>query len=329
MRKPAHPAFAALAGLAGRVRPATATPAAQARPPEPGAAEADAAARALFHAAVGDATVLAPDGRAVLERPRPAPLPRPRPAEPEPEAAPARRADPGDDPSLQFRAAVGDVVRLPDSGRVELGRRPPRVPVPARTPDGSPADAGETPIRLPDLDDPAALFQHVVGAAHALPDRNRALLERTPPPPRPIQFERDEAAALRESIEAPISFQDRLDTGDESVFLRAGLPRRILTDLRRGRWVVQGEIDLHGMTRDEARSALGHFLAEALDGGRRCVRVIHGKGLGSPGRQPVLKQLSRGWLMQRAEILAFCQARPHDGGEGALLVLLRNHGKTG
>ena len=135
--------------------------------------------------------------------------------------------------------------------------------------------------------------------------------------------EQDEAAVLRESIEAPLSFEDRIDIGDEGVHLRDGLPRRVLTDLRRGRWVVQAELDLHGLTRDEARSARP-LPSRRPENGYRCVRLIHGKGLGSPGREPVLKHLSRGWLMQREEILAFCQARPHDGGEGALLVLLRN-----
>lgn len=177
---------------------------------------------------------------------------------------------------------------------------------------------------LPDhIDDPAELFRHAVGTAAPLPERNRAELERPPPAPRPRMREEDDAAVLRESIEAPLSFEDRIDTGEEGVHLREGLPRRVLTDLRRGRWVVQAQLDLHGLTRDEARSALGHFLHHALENGYRCVRLIHGKGLGSPGREPVLKHLSRGWLMQRNEILAFCQARPHDGGEGALLVLLR------
>ncbi|NTV11163.1 MAG: DNA mismatch repair protein MutS, partial [Zoogloea sp.] len=84
-----------------------------------------------------------------------------------------------------------------------------------------------------------------------------------------------------------------------------------------------GELDLHGMTRDEARAALARFVATSLQQGLRCIRLIHGKGLGSPGRLPILKHLSRGWLAQRDDILAFCQARPHDGGDGALLILLR------
>jgi len=80
---------------------------------------------------------------------------------------------------------------------------------------------------------------------------------------------------------------------------------------------------LHGLNRDQARTQLAHFLAECLHEGRRCIRVIHGKGLGSPQKLSILRQLVRGWLMQRSEILAYCQAKPHDGGEGALIVLLR------
>ena len=92
--------------------------------------------------------------------------------------------------------------------------------------------------------------------------------------------------------------------------------------LRLGHWVVQGELDLHGLTREDAREALVQFLAEAGKRGCRCVRVVHGKGLGSPGRQPVLKGKVHGWLVQRQEVLAFTQARGPDGGAGALIVLL-------
>lgn len=87
--------------------------------------------------------------------------------------------------------------------------------------------------------------------------------------------------------------------------------------------MLQDQLDLHGLVRDEAREALARFLSDSLLQGKRCIRVIHGKGHGSPGKVSILKQLSRGWLAQREEILAFCQAGPHDGGGGALLVLLR------
>jgi DNA-nicking Smr family endonuclease len=96
-----------------------------------------------------------------------------------------------------------------------------------------------------------------------------------------------------------------------------------LRDLRRGRWVIQDEIDLHGLNRDEARHQLASFLSASLHHGKRCIRVVHGKGLRSPQKISVLRQLVRGWLLQRIEVLAYCQASPPDGGEGALIVLLR------
>jgi DNA-nicking Smr family endonuclease len=96
------------------------------------------------------------------------------------------------------------------------------------------------------------------------------------------------------------------------------VPRR----LRRGEWAIQAQVDLHGLRRDEARERLGGFLREAARHGLRCVRVVHGKGNGSPGRQSVLKGKVRSWLVQKAEVLAFVQAGPSDGGSGALLVLL-------
>ncbi|MDT4883333.1 putative DNA endonuclease SmrA [compost metagenome] len=93
--------------------------------------------------------------------------------------------------------------------------------------------------------------------------------------------------------------------------------------LREGRWSIQRQIDLHGLRVDEAREALGRFIREAHQLGLRCVRVVHGKGLGSPGRAPVLKGRVHRWLVQKNEVLAFVQARPAEGGAGALVVLLR------
>ena len=112
-------------------------------------------------------------------------------------------------------------------------------------------------------------------------------------------------------------------TGDKVKKQESKYDANVLRDLRRGRWVIQAELDLHGLNRDDARQQLADFLVECLHDGRRCIRVIHGKGHGSPQKLSVLRQLVRGWLAQRQEILAYCQARPHDGGEGALIVLLR------
>ena len=153
-----------------------------------------------------------------------------------------------------------------------------------------------------------------------------------PPPapaPKPQQHLADEQAALHESLHGQIGLQDRLEGGDEPNYLRPGLANTVMRDLRRGRWVIQSEIDLHGLNRDDARQQLAAFLAERLHLGQRCVRVIHGKGHGSPQKLSILRQLVRGWLAQRSEILAYCQARPCDGGEGALLVLLQAAKKQG
>ncbi len=96
-----------------------------------------------------------------------------------------------------------------------------------------------------------------------------------------------------------------------------------VTRLRRGNWVVQDQIDLHGLRVDEAREALASFLGRAQRREQRCLRVIHGKGLGSVMKEPVLKNKVLKWLVQRDEVLAFCQAPPNDGGAGALLVLIK------
>jgi DNA-nicking Smr family endonuclease len=97
--------------------------------------------------------------------------------------------------------------------------------------------------------------------------------------------------------------------------------------LREGHWSIQKHIDLHGLRTDEAREALGRFVREAHQLGLRCVRVVHGKGLGSPGRTPVLKGRVQRWLVQKKEVLAFVQARPAEGGAGALVVLLKPVGR--
>ncbi len=145
------------------------------------------------------------------------------------------------------------------------------------------------------------------------------------PPPVPAiarSRERDEAAVLAESL-APQPLEVLLEGGDELAYLSAGLPRSVLKDLRRGRWVTQAEVDLHGLNRDEARDMLMEFVATCLLRRQRCLRIVHGKGLGSPGREPVLKELVRRWLANRPEVLAYCQAPAADGGAGAVLVLLR------
>lgn len=166
-----------------------------------------------------------------------------------------------------------------------------------------------------------AMFRAAVADAVPL-TFDRIHHEPAPPPPIPRQRVCDERAALTESLSDHDPLALSLEGGDEPAFLRPGMSPKILKDLRRGRWVVQAELDLHGMNRSEARQQVAIFLADCLVRRRRCVRIIHGKGHGSPGRIPVLKRLLLGWLAQRQEVIAYCQARNSDGGSGALIVLL-------
>jgi len=151
-------------------------------------------------------------------------------------------------------------------------------------------------------------------------------LSRPRPPAHAKQRERDEAAVLAESISDEFDAETLLDTDDALSYRRHGVGPDVVRKLRRGVWVLQGEVDLHGLRRDEARERLAVFLREAARAGLRCVRIVHGKGHGSPGREPVLKLKVRSWLAQRSEVLAFTYARAADGGHGALIVLLQPGG---
>jgi len=142
------------------------------------------------------------------------------------------------------------------------------------------------------------------------------------PEPHPHQRERDERAAMREALSDEVDVESLLLTDDGLSFRRPGIGADVPVRLRRGQWALQGELDLHGLTREEARERLSAFLREAHRRGQRCVRVVHGKGNGSPGRQPVLKDKVQRWLAQRVEVIAFAQASGAQGGAGALLVLL-------
>ena len=139
--------------------------------------------------------------------------------------------------------------------------------------------------------------------------------------PRAASRRADEARVLTESLAFDAADLD-VESGDELAFRREGVAESSLRRLRRGEYAVRDEVDLHGMTQDEARLALGHFLAEAAHVGRRCVRIIHGKGRGSGHRGPVLKSAVNRWLRRHGDVQAFCSARRNDGGTGALYVLL-------
>lgn len=168
-----------------------------------------------------------------------------------------------------------------------------------------------------------ATFRAAVDGVVPLRTPERIVFEPPKPKPRPRQRELDEAAAISESLHGPFEIDDLLAIGDTDSFLRPGLPRSVLRDLRRGRWSIQNHTDLHGLNRHEAHDEVGRFLAESLAAGKRCIRIVHGRGHGSPGREGILRHLVKGWLARRKEVLAFCHAPSCDGGEGALWVLLK------
>ena len=175
---------------------------------------------------------------------------------------------------------------------------------------------------MSDDDDREALRRALAGVKPLGRVRRQAL--RPPaPPPLPLQSRRDERAVLAESITGPLSADEALDSGVELSYLRDGVSRQVLRRLRRGHWVVQDHLDLHGMNRLEAAQQVAEFVRVAAAQGLRCVRIVHGKGLGSKNREPVLKGKLRAWLTPREEVLAYCQAPPSDGGGGVLLVLLK------
>ncbi len=151
-------------------------------------------------------------------------------------------------------------------------------------------------------------------------------MTRTPPPPIPLQSRLDEEAVLQEALSDEYDPESLLDIDETLSYYRPDVSQEVVKKLRHGAWIVQAQLDLHGMRREEAREALAEFVRESVKRGLRCLRVIHGKGLGSIGREPVLKVKVRAWLVQKEEVIAFSQARPHDGGASAVLVLLQPGG---
>ena len=257
----------------------------------------------------------------------------------------------------QQRRAAAAARYAHQQARRQLGQRPapaPSAPTAAAKPRRSAPAARRASLRLNDLQDLSSVAQHLrqqqeraealakaqreaaaklqaerqlfsrsVGAITPLRSRNLIDTAPEPIPPLPIQHWLDEERVLRESISDDFDVSTLLDTDDQLSFRRPGIGVEITRRLRSGHWSIQRQLDLHGLRTDEAREALGQFIRQAHKIGLRCVRVVHGKGLGSPGKTPVLKGRVQRWLVQKKEVLAFVQARPMDGGAGALLGLLQ------
>lgn len=176
---------------------------------------------------------------------------------------------------------------------------------------------GDNPIS----DEDRNLFLEAVGEVRRIEQRH-APTEKKRPKARALQAEADERAVLDELLADP-SESDLLETGEHLSWARPGVQNAVLRKLRAGRYSIQGELDLHGLTQQHAREELLAFIDEARRVGRLCVRIIHGKGRRTPDKGPVLKPAVNFWLQHHKRVLAFCSAPPHDGGTGAVYVLLR------
>lgn len=167
------------------------------------------------------------------------------------------------------------------------------------------------------------LFARAAGKVEPLRASGRVTHVPEPPAPIPVQRQLDDQRVLQEAISDEFDAATLLGVDEALSFRRPGIGTDVTRKLRRGDWSIQSEIDLHGMRRDDARESLAAFIRDAHRRGLRCLRVVHGKGLGSPGKVPVLKGKVHSWLVQKTEVMAFVQARADEGGAGALVVLLK------
>ena len=184
------------------------------------------------------------------------------------------------------------------------------------------AEAAARAAELKRIEAEKNLFIRAVGQVAVLPSSNKADIPKVPRAPVATQLQKDEAKVVQDSLSDEFDVSTLLDTDDALSFRRPSVGPEVTRKLRKGDWAIQREIDLHGLRSDEARLALTAFIREAHKYGIRCVRVVHGKGLGSPGKTPVLKSKVHSWPVQKNQVMAFVQAKPAEGGAGALVVLL-------
>ncbi|MGB8518330.1 MAG: Smr/MutS family protein [Gallionella sp.] len=164
-------------------------------------------------------------------------------------------------------------------------------------------------------DTDAALFRAAIGTVQPIPQQNRIAPQA--PPRKALQ------ASSPPAVEIADTLSDFHNTPPPDEFLSNGLSRMTLRKLRRNAWAIRDTLDLHGLHSDAARRLLQEFLHHAHEQQMRCVLVIHGKGLNSASGEAVLKIRTRHWLTQHQNVLAYCDAAPKDGGNGAVLILLR------
>ncbi len=203
----------------------------------------------------------------------------------------------------------------------------PKIKTGAKTKPQPKAKPAITPQR--DIDFPSTMIAQRVAP---LPPPRQASLKtpRVAPIPRQRLHDENEALTLAKYGEEPkpSDWEIGQEWEEDQSFLRAGVATDVLRKLRRGYWVIQSELDLHGMISEEAHDALVDFLIDSRRRGLRCVRVVHGKGLTSPGKTPVLKHKVRRWLALWNDVLAYCEPPQHGGGSGAVILLLRGRDKN-
>jgi len=167
----------------------------------------------------------------------------------------------------------------------------------------------------------SALFREAMADVQPL-SSDKILPKAKKPLPKPLQLERDQRQVLKDMMSSDMYSAD-LETGEELLFVRDGMHPNTLRKLRRGKIRIEAELDLHRLTSEQARKEVATFLAHCKASGKRCVRIIHGKGLGSLEKKPVLKGKVDLWLRRHNDVLAYCSARPMDGGTGAVYVLIK------
>lgn len=170
-------------------------------------------------------------------------------------------------------------------------------------------------------EDDLTLFRREMRGVRPVLRPNRVDTRPAPPPPIPVQRIEDERQVIQELAHLAGS-PDDVEIEEDHAYLRPGLARDVLRKLRRAHWVLQAELDLHGMTGDEAAAATVAFIADCARRGLRCLRIVHGQGHGSYKREPVLKGRVRKLLARHPSVLAFCEPPLIRGGAGAVIVLL-------
>lgn len=168
-------------------------------------------------------------------------------------------------------------------------------------------------------------FADMLDGVKVLDKTDKVVHQMPKPRPVPQQATRDEQKIMQELLISPNEYEhEDMQPGDSLSYAQSGIQKHVMRKLKRGQYSIEAELDLHGLTRNEAQQQLSEFIVQVRGSGIRCVRIIHGKGYGSSNHGPVIKPLVNQWLRKRDEILAFCSARPVDGGTGAVYVLVKS-----